>query len=192
MRFYLLLAAVIIGFAVIAIANSGKTSWQAYKPSPANTFSTLVGKPAPDFTLSSLAGQSYTLSSLRGKNVVLFFSEGIMCYPACWNQIAALGTDQSLNNADTVSLNIVPDTKSEWASTTYSMPDLAKGTILFDEYNKVANAYGTLNLESSMHKGSKPGHTYIVIDKNGIIRYTYDDPTMNLQEDKLKQEIAKL
>ena len=35
-----------------------------------------AGQPAPDFTLPDSAGSSFTLSSLRGKNVVLVFYRG--------------------------------------------------------------------------------------------------------------------
>jgi len=44
-----------------------------------------VGEPAPDFTLTSIDGETVRLSDYRGKNVVLFFNEGSMCYPVCWN-----------------------------------------------------------------------------------------------------------
>ena len=40
-----------------------------------------VGAPAPDFTLNSHLGKPVTLSSLRGKNVVLAF------FPLAWTPI---------------------------------------------------------------------------------------------------------
>ena len=40
-----------------------------------------------------------------------------------------------------------------------------------------------------MHKGTYPGHTYILIDKQGIIRFTYDDPTMAIQNDLIYSKI---
>src|SRR5665811_1925281 len=42
-------------------------------------FNNLVGKNAPDFTLESYDDKKITLSSLKGKNVILFFNEGLMC-----------------------------------------------------------------------------------------------------------------
>jgi peroxiredoxin len=191
MKFYVILGAMLIA-ALALIGISASKAQPVRKIAPATTFNALVGKPAPDFTLQSLSGQTYTLSSLRGKRVVLFFSEGIMCYPACWNQIAALGTDKDLNNTTTESFSIVPDTQSDWASAAHKMPELAAGTVLLDSDDTASNKYGVLNLESSMHKGTKPGHTYVVIDTGGIVRYTYDDPTMNIQDTKLRQELATL
>ena len=43
-----------------------------------------------------------------------------------------------------------------------------------------------------MHKGSYPGHTYFIIDKEGIIRYTKDDPSMAIRNNELAAELAKL
>ena len=55
------------------------------------SFKEAIGKKAPDFELESITGEKIKLSDYLGKkNVVLFFNEGSMCYPACWNQIAVL------------------------------------------------------------------------------------------------------
>jgi len=43
-----------------------------------------------------------------------------------------------------------------------------------------------------MHPGSLPGHTYFIIDKEGIIRFTLDDPNMALANDKLIKAIGEL
>ena len=43
-----------------------------------------------------------------------------------------------------------------------------------------------------MHPGSLPGHTYVVIDKKGIVRYIFDDPNMGIRNDQLVAEITKL
>ena len=115
-----------------------------------------------------------------------------MCYPACWNQMAALGTDVQLNNSDVLSASIVVDSPQHWEKAFKQMPDLAKGTVLFDTEKSVSEQYGMLSLESSMHKGSTPGHTYLIVDQNGVVRYTLDDPKMSIQNNELVSELKKI
>ncbi len=165
-----------------------------HKPQPSNstTFDNLSGKQAPDFTLEDYEGKKITLSSLKGKNVVLFFNEGLMCYPACWNQIAAFGKDKRFNNDITVTFSIVIDPKKNWKEALNKMPELASATVLYDSNRAVSQAYGILTLNSSMHRGQFPGHTYIIVDKEGIVRVARDDSQMAVRNDELLVEIEKL
>jgi len=152
-------------------------------------FTSLLSKEAPDFTLESYDGKQVNLKQLRGKKVVLFFTEGLMCYPSCWNQMAAFGKDPAFNAADTVTLNITVDKKDEWRQAVNRMPDLTKTTVLFDSNRVVSNEYGVLTLPSSMHKGQFPGHTYVILDRNGIVRFIKDDPQMAIRNDELKEKL---
>lgn len=161
------------------------------KPAEATLFNSLLNKPAPDFTLTSYDGKTYRLNSLRGKKVVLFFNEGIMCYPACWNQIAAFGKDKELAD-NAVVLNINVDAKKDWDGAVKKMPELTAGTVLLDTDRKVSAAYGVLTTESSMHRGQYPGHSYVVIDKEGIVRFVWDDPQMAVRNKEILAELAKL
>lgn len=155
-------------------------------------FSKMVGKEAPDFTLENIDGRQINLKQLRGKNVVLFFTEGLMCYPACWNQIAAFTKDPIFTNSGTVTLIITVDKKEDWQQAIDKMPELAKATVLFDTDKSISTTYGVLTLDSSMHKGDFPGHTYVVIDKSGTVRFTKDDPQMGIRNDEVKTELGKL
>ncbi len=152
----------------------------------------LIGKAAPDFELEDSDGKKVKLSDLKGKNVVLFFSEGLMCYPACWDQMAKLGSDPRFNNEATVSYSIIMDQKSEWQKAFDKMPELRSTKVLFDVYGVASKTYNTLDLESSMHRGRIPGHTYFLIDKEGIIRYFFDDPQMGIRNDQIYQELQKI
>lgn len=157
----------------------------------ATVFNSLVGKVAPDFTLESYDGKRSTLSEYKGKNVILFFNEGLMCYPACWNQIAAFGKDTELGKKAVI-LNITVDPKNNWKQATDKMPELAQATVLFDSNRQVSKQYGVLTLPSSMHKGQFPGHSYVVIDKEGIIKFVRDDVQMAVRNNELAAEIDKL
>jgi len=182
--------------------NSGNSSQTSQQPAdgmhaaPAivddSTFKNLIGKKAPDFTLSSSNNGDISLSNLKGKKVVLFFNEGLMCYPACWNQIVELSKDKRLISQDIAVLSIVVDASADWKSAISKMPDLAKSTVLFDATKSVSQNYGILALPSSMHRGTNPGHSYVVIDKEGIVRYVFDDPSMGIQNDMLVSELSKI
>jgi len=152
------------------------------------SFSNAVGQPAPDFTLPAQDGSTFTLSDYKDKTVVLFFSGGAMCYPACWSQIGALGEDERFNNDEVITASIVVDAKEKWDKIIRSQPKYGVGTILLDTNKAVSQAYDMLNAQSSMHKGNIPGHTYLVI-KNGIITYMYDDPTMSLNTDLIATNV---
>ena len=83
-------------------------------------------------------------------------------------------------------------TKNEWEKAIDKMPELSSATILHDTSKNVSKEYGVLSLPSSMHKGQFPGHTYLVIDKEGIIRFIKDDPQMAVRNDELTTELEKL
>lgn len=180
-----------IGFAKVG-SNGTKTSDEIPAGNPSSILSAMVDRPAPDFSLQNQYGQTVQLSKLHGKKAVLFFNEGIMCYPACWNQIAALGTDQKLNNSQTLTASIVVDAPDQWVSAFKKQPDLGKGTILFDTDKSVSIKYNMLTQPSSMHQGSMPGHTYIIVDAKGVVRYTKDDPQMGVRNTDLQTELDKI
>ncbi len=157
-----------------------------------SALNSLVGKPMPNIQLLNKDGKVYTTTDLKGKNTVLFFNEGLMCYPACWNQIAAFGSDVRFNTDQIQAISVVVDSSTDWQRAISQMPQLAKATTMFDVGAKASRELGTLDTQSSMHKGSLPGHTYIVIDKGGIVRYVFDDPNMAIANDMLFSKITEL
>lgn len=185
----LLVVAVMLGFAKLTGGN--KISTDQHLTPTKLSLDAMIGQPAPDFTLNDQTGKPFTLSAMKGKKVILFFNEGIGCYPACWNQIAALGTDKSLNNDKITTASVVVDNPSDWTTAFKKMPDLNKETLLFDTSKVISTNYGLLSLESSMHKNSAPGHTYIIVDQAGIVRYVKDDVQMGVRNSELQTEAAK-
>lgn len=152
----------------------------------------LVGNPVPDIELSDKDGKVYTALDFKGKNTVLFFNEGLMCYPACWNQMAAFGGDARFNSDQIQAISVVVDSAKDWETAITKMPELAKTKTMFDINANTSRKLSILTTASSMHRGSLPGHTYIVIDKDGIVKYVFDDPNMAIANDMLFGKIGEL
>lgn len=160
------------------------------QPKNISDLNNLVSKPVVEFSLSDRDGKTYSSKNLRGKNIVMFFNEGLMCYPACWNQIAAFPEDERFKDA--VVLSVVADSKETWQKAVDKMPALAQATVVFDTGAAFSRKLGMLTTGSSMHYGSLPGHSYILIDKEGIIQYAMDDPSMRINNDLLAQKLSQL
>jgi peroxiredoxin len=184
--------AIVIIFGVISLLgyltlNSSSSTNQT----SSNELNSFIGKPMPEIKLVDKDGKVYTNENFKGKTTVLFFSEGLMCYPACWNQIAQFGSDSRFNTDQIQTFSVLVDSSSDWQKAINKMPELAKSNTLFDVGGVVSQKFNLLTLPSSMHKGSLPGHTYILIDKNGIVQYVKDDPNMAIANNELINKIAE-
>ena len=155
------------------------------------SFRDAVGQKAPDFTLDDTEGNEVSLGSLSSRDVVLFFTEGFMCNP-CFTQLVALSADERLNNNETVSFSVVIGDQEKLHKILSNLPPLLPLKVLFDTDGNVSRLYDTVNLTSPMHKGLDNGHTYFVIDRQGVIRFAFDDPYMGVRNYLLATEIEKL
>ena len=154
-------------------------------------FADAVGQKAPGFDLADIEGNNVTLESLSGRNVVMFFTEGFMCNP-CFTQLLALSTDKRLNSNETVSYSVVVGDSEKWRKILADLPPLPQVKVLFDPEGRTSRLYDTLNLPSSMHKGLDNGHTYFIVDRDGVVRFAFDDTAMGVKNDQLVGEIEKL
>jgi peroxiredoxin len=125
-----------------------------------------VGTPAPDFTLPNSARANVTLSSLRGKNVLLAFFPlaftSVCTAELCdvrddWDQFAA---------ADTVVLGISVDSTATLAE--FKRQHGMTSELLSDFKRDVSRAYGVL-LEEPFFSA----RAYFLIDRDGIIRWAH-------------------
>lgn len=174
-------------------SSNDATSMHAPPPAADNKiFQSLLNLRAPGFELMSYDGREVSLNHFKGKNVVLFFSEGAMCSPSCWDQINAFTNDKGFTDKDTVVLTVVVDPKADWDGVIKEDPKIASATVLFDSDKEVSKKYGVLTVDSSMHRGQFPGHTYVIIDKEGIVRYEFDDVKMGINNSQLLAQIGKL
>lgn len=185
-----LLIVFLIGVVIVLLVLNSLPK-QSNNQSGSILFQSAVGSIAPNFSLQALNGTTVTLSNYRGKNVVLFFSMGAECL-ACLNQIVALANDSRFGTNNTVVFSIVVSQKSSWAGPLQQMPALKSANILFDTNGTVSKAYDVLNLPSSMDPGVLPGHTFFLINKSGIIRWTLDDPTMSIDNNKVLAAISRI
>jgi glutaredoxin-dependent peroxiredoxin len=129
-----------------------------------------VGSPAPDFTLSSTSGSDVTLSALRGRNVLLAFFP-LAFTSTCTAELCAFTDEYSqFRDANTevlpISVDSIPTLK-EFKGKEHMGVDL-----LSDFKREVSRAYGTL-MESTFYSN----RAYIVIDRDGVVRWTYAEET---------------
>lgn len=126
------------------------------------------GSKAPDFTLATDAGEKFKLSSLKGKNVVLYFYPKSDT-PGCTTEACEF-RDQSAAYAvtDTVVVGVSPDPVKAQAKfrTKFDLPF----TLLADEEHAVAEKYGVW-VEKSMYGKKYMGveRSTFVINKDGKI-----------------------
>jgi thioredoxin-dependent peroxiredoxin len=126
------------------------------------------GKPAPDFTLTSDAGEPVTLSSFRGSPVVLYFYPKDDT-PGCTAQACGIRDNyDGFGERGAVVLGISPDDESSHVKfkQKYGLPF----TLLADPDHKVADAYGVWG-ERSMYGKKYMGieRSTFVIDSEGNV-----------------------
>ncbi len=145
-----------------------------------------------DVALYDKTGNAYDMGKLAGTNVVLFFNEGLMCYPSCWAQISSFGADPRFQGGELTAVAVVVDSPEDWQREAVAkMPTLANTLTLFDKGGAASRSLGLLNVPSSMHKGQFPGHSYVLADKTGLIRDILDDVAMGINNDTLAEKISE-
>jgi peroxiredoxin len=165
---------------VVVAAIVGGMMWTA------RSTSSSVTRTAPDFTLTDTSGASVHLADLRGRNVVLYFSEGAGCQ-SCLMQMAAIEQKAAeFAGANVTVLPIVMNTADQIRA------DMAangvKTPFLIDADGTVSQAYGTLG--KGMHAGL-PGHSFVLIDSQGVQRWYGEYPSMYLAPADLLTQIRQ-
>jgi len=146
-----------------------------------------AGVPAPDFTLPSTSGQTVSLASLRGKNVLLAFFP-LAFTSTCTAEMCAISEDYGkFQSGNTVVLPISVDsvpTLKEFKAKEHLTVDL-----LSDFKREVSRLYGILNEERFFSN-----RAYVLIDKNGIVRWNHQEANNSERRDnsELLAELAKL
>jgi len=138
---------------------------------------------APDFTLTDTSGTKVSLAALRGRNVLLYFSEGAGCQ-ACLVQMGQIEKDPNFAKQGLTVLPIVMNTKEQ--ITTDMTANGVRTPFLLDD-GTVSRAYGTLG--KGMH-AELPGHSFVLVDKAGKQRWYGEYPSMFLSTTDLLKQVG--
>lgn len=130
-----------------------------------------TGKIAPPFTLMANTGRQISLNDYRGKNVLLYFQEGLSC-PPCWDQMTVLeqqavqvkaaGID-AVVSITTDPIDLIARKASDMGLTTPVLSD--PSMTISHQYE--ANRFGMMG-------ETRDGHTFILVGPDGVIRWRAD------------------
>lgn len=135
---------------------------------------------AAGFQLPSTDGTTVSLADHRGHNVLLYFNEGVGC-DACFYQQARIEAEQQrFDDAELVVLPVVVNPAQQVA------PELERFGLntpyLIDADRRVSAAYDTIGRG---HHADLPGHSFVLVDGNGKLRWRLDEPSMFVEPQRL-------
>ena len=165
------LSIVVILFGLYGVFSSATTSKNSGASSTYDIGRPAKGEAAPAFTLLDNAGRQISLNDYRGKNVLLYFQEGLTC-PPCWDQMSVLEKQpQQLKTAgiDAV-VSITTDPVDLIAR---KVNDLRLTTpVLSDPTMAISRKYQANRF--GMMGNSRDGHTFILVGPEGKILWRAD------------------
>jgi peroxiredoxin len=139
-----------------------------------------VGQEAPDFTLPSTSGEKVTLSSLRGKPVLIAFFP-LAFSSTCTAELCEMRDDHdAFIDRDVVVLPISVD--HTYSLKEYKAKHGMKVDLLSDFKRDVSRAYGVL-----MDDRFYANRAYFLLDRNGIIRWAHveENPSLRREDREL-------
>lgn len=159
-RGWVLLAAVVIAGAGLMLVANARTTGGG------------TAGAAPPFTLPSTDGRTVSLADYRGREVLLYFNEGVGC-DICFGQLVEIERSGVFRDAD---LTVLPVVVNDLESTQQQLDRFGITTpFLVDPAKDVSRAYDTLGRG---HHADLPGHSFVLIDGDGAIAWRGDYPTM--------------
>ena len=133
-----------------------------------------TGQQAPDFSLPDQDGNLLSLSSLRGKKVLVYFYPKAST-PGCTTQACGLrDIHGELSTLNTVVLGISPDPATRLKN--FVVKQQLNFTLLGDEDHAVADAFGVWGPKKFMGKEYDGIHRIsFLIDEQGVIAQVFDN-----------------
>lgn len=138
-----------------------------------------VAGPAPAFTLTDTTGGRVSLADFRGRPVILYFSEGAGC-GSCLTQMTAIERRRAA--FDDAGLTVLPIVMNPREHIVADMATYQVSTPFLLDNGAVSSAYGVLG--NGMHEGL-PGHSFVLVDADGKLRWLGEYPSMWLEPDEL-------
>jgi len=129
------------------------------------------GEKAPEFTLPSTTGDTVGLADYQGKNVLLYFHEGLGCQP-CWDQIRDLEQTTADLKAAGVDELVAITTGPADLITRKVTDDGLSAVNLADRDLAVSVRYATNKY--GMMGETRNGHSFILVGPDGTIRWRAD------------------
>lgn len=132
-----------------------------------------IGQKAPSFTLQNQNDESVTLSSFKGKKVLVYFYPRAST-PGCTVQACGLRDVKSeLNELNVVILGISPDTPKALAN--FTKKQELNFNLLADEDHTVCELYGVWQLKKFMGRESMGVvRTSFLVSEEGVIEHIFD------------------
>ena len=169
---FVALGLVILG--VIFYASNGGGSSAA--EGAADEYEFVVGEPgpgeaAPALQLPSADGDMFDLADLRGKKVLLYFQEGIMCQP-CWDQLSDIEANfpkfEALGVDEVVTITTDPLNALEQKVVDEDL----SSEVLADPGIGASSDWGAAGI--GMMGGNMNGHSFVLVDEEGVIEWRRD------------------
>ncbi|AFD26584.1 peroxiredoxin [Deinococcus gobiensis] len=146
----------------------------------------LVGQPAPDFTLPASTGQAVTLSSYRGHSAVVLVFYPLDFSPVCSMQLPEYsGRQDDFAEAGAAVLGINRD--SVHAHKAWAAEYGIDVPLLADMRLDVARLYGV-----AIDDRGISGRAVFLIDKEGVIRYAHVEEKTSDYTVRPEQVLAQL
>lgn len=152
-----------------------------------------VGAAAPSVVgRDVVSGRAINSKDLAGQNVLYYLNEGVMCQ-ACLVQIQAL--QQHFAHLKRDHLTLVSITNDDASTLAQAARDYRITTpLIADTDRAITKSFGVLGgvpFGVGMHSDTA-NHTFVLVDKTGIVRFVRDYPKMWADVNTLLEGLPKL
>jgi peroxiredoxin Q/BCP len=186
-----ILAAALVGYAVLSEPGSETTPSPTEMAGHGASSATAgagpaVGAQAPAFAVRDVvSGRQITAADLRGRQTLLFFSEGVNCQ-ACLVQAADLQKDDTLKKAGIQLVSVTTDPAKELAQAARQYG--IRTPMLADATAAMSSAYGMLG-HGGMQHPDRDGHAFMLVDEDGRIAWHQAYQEMYVPPDRLLDDM---